>query len=207
MWIRLPTLVLKLRGDVTRSQKQGYQWPHKKDLCPPILFLKSWKRQADQGKTGISCVFTAHFQTAHQEKCSNIQRKFYPSQVLPVLANEQQQSFFNKLVCAGVFNALVVFQSVARTDRQMIILGPVLSDRNQIEKANLTHSGTCPEMSLWILHWNLRNHIHTCDFTFAFVFATREQALGLTQWGTIGNKKWKTFQGGGASPLKSCRMQ
>ena len=24
-----PTLALKLRGDVTRSQKQGYQWPHK----------------------------------------------------------------------------------------------------------------------------------------------------------------------------------
>ena len=22
------------RGDVTRSLKQGYQWPHKKDLCP-----------------------------------------------------------------------------------------------------------------------------------------------------------------------------
>ena len=24
-----PTLVLKPRGDVTRSLKQGYQWPHK----------------------------------------------------------------------------------------------------------------------------------------------------------------------------------
>ena len=23
------------RGDVTRSPKQGYQWPHKKDICPP----------------------------------------------------------------------------------------------------------------------------------------------------------------------------
>ena len=23
------------RADVTRSPKQGYQWPHKKDLCHP----------------------------------------------------------------------------------------------------------------------------------------------------------------------------
>ena len=34
----LPTLALKARGDVTRIQKQGYQWPYKKDLCPPKLF-------------------------------------------------------------------------------------------------------------------------------------------------------------------------
>ena len=27
--IRLPTLALKPIGDVTRSLKQGYQWPHK----------------------------------------------------------------------------------------------------------------------------------------------------------------------------------
>ena len=27
--IRLPTLALKPRGDVTRSPKQGYQWPQK----------------------------------------------------------------------------------------------------------------------------------------------------------------------------------
>ena len=26
-----PTLALKPRGDITRSPKQGYQWPHKKD--------------------------------------------------------------------------------------------------------------------------------------------------------------------------------
>ena len=37
--IRLSTLVLKPRGDITRSPKQGYQWPHKKDLCPPNFFL------------------------------------------------------------------------------------------------------------------------------------------------------------------------
>ena len=28
-WIRLPNLALKPRGDVTRSLKQGYQWPLK----------------------------------------------------------------------------------------------------------------------------------------------------------------------------------
>ena len=29
------TLALKPRADITRSPKQGYQWPHEKDLCPP----------------------------------------------------------------------------------------------------------------------------------------------------------------------------
>ena len=33
------TLALKPRAYVTRSPNQGYQWPHKKDLCPP-KFLK-----------------------------------------------------------------------------------------------------------------------------------------------------------------------
>ena len=32
--IRLPTLALKPGGDVIRSPKQGYQRPHKKDVCP-----------------------------------------------------------------------------------------------------------------------------------------------------------------------------
>ena len=34
------TLALKPRADITRNPKQGYQWPHKKDLCPPKVFLK-----------------------------------------------------------------------------------------------------------------------------------------------------------------------
>ena len=34
VWIRLPTLALKPRVDIARSPKHGYQWPHKKDLCP-----------------------------------------------------------------------------------------------------------------------------------------------------------------------------
>ena len=38
--IRLPTLALKPRGNVTRSPKQVYQRPHKKDLCPPKFFVK-----------------------------------------------------------------------------------------------------------------------------------------------------------------------
>ena len=40
MRIRVPTLALKPRGDVTRCPKQGYQWPHKKDLCPPKISRK-----------------------------------------------------------------------------------------------------------------------------------------------------------------------
>ena len=34
------TLALKPRGDVTRSSKQGYQWPREKDLSPPKIFFK-----------------------------------------------------------------------------------------------------------------------------------------------------------------------
>ena len=41
--IRLPTLALKPKEDITRSPKQGYQWPHKKDLCPPKLKTKNKK--------------------------------------------------------------------------------------------------------------------------------------------------------------------
>ena len=28
------------RGEITRCSKQGHQWQHKKDLCPPKFFLK-----------------------------------------------------------------------------------------------------------------------------------------------------------------------
>ena len=37
------TLALKPRVDITRSPKQGYQWPYEKNLCPPKLFLKKWR--------------------------------------------------------------------------------------------------------------------------------------------------------------------
>ena len=43
VWMGLPTLALKPRGDVTRSPKQGYQWHHKKDLCHPKIFKKNKK--------------------------------------------------------------------------------------------------------------------------------------------------------------------
>ena len=42
--IRLSTLVLKPRGDITRCPKQGYQWPWKKDLGPPKINLKKYMR-------------------------------------------------------------------------------------------------------------------------------------------------------------------
>ena len=35
------TVALKPRADVTRSPKQGYQWPHKTDLCPPKVFFSN----------------------------------------------------------------------------------------------------------------------------------------------------------------------
>ena len=38
-----PTLALKPRGDVTRSPKQGYQWPHKW-TCVQQKFLKKKKK-------------------------------------------------------------------------------------------------------------------------------------------------------------------
>ena len=34
------SLALKPRADVTRSPKQGYQWPQKKDSCPTKIFFK-----------------------------------------------------------------------------------------------------------------------------------------------------------------------
>ena len=37
------TLTLKPRADVTRSPKQGYQWPHKKDSCPTKILIKKKK--------------------------------------------------------------------------------------------------------------------------------------------------------------------
>ena len=32
------TLASKPRADATKSKKQGYQMPHKKDLCPEFFF-------------------------------------------------------------------------------------------------------------------------------------------------------------------------
>ena len=38
-----PTLALKPRGDVTRSPKQGYQWPHKWTCVQQKFFFKKKK--------------------------------------------------------------------------------------------------------------------------------------------------------------------
>ena len=59
--IRLPTLALKPRCDITRSPKQEYQWPLK-DTCPPKCFKKRLKK-----KTFISSVITS-MQMCSREK-------------------------------------------------------------------------------------------------------------------------------------------
>ena len=38
--VREFTLALKPRADITRSPKQGYQWPHEKDMCPTKIKKK-----------------------------------------------------------------------------------------------------------------------------------------------------------------------
>ena len=43
---RESTLALKPRADVTRSPKQGYQWPHKKDLCPTKILKKKEEEES-----------------------------------------------------------------------------------------------------------------------------------------------------------------
>ena len=52
--IRLPTLALKPRGNVTRSPKQGYQWPHKKESCPPKIFFKKNLQLKFYGSTFVN---------------------------------------------------------------------------------------------------------------------------------------------------------
>ena len=44
-----PTLALKPRGDVTRSPKQGYQWPHKKGLMSSKNLQKKKKDDLNSG--------------------------------------------------------------------------------------------------------------------------------------------------------------
>ena len=41
---RESTLALKPRADVTRSPKQGYQWPREKDMCPTKTLTKKNKK-------------------------------------------------------------------------------------------------------------------------------------------------------------------
>ena len=66
------TLALKPRTDMIRSPKQRYQWPHKKDLCPPKIkkiwaiplyrkFIKLWLfygYRYENTRLGILIVFS-----------------------------------------------------------------------------------------------------------------------------------------------------
>ena len=45
-----PTLALKPRGDVTRSPKQGYQWPHKWTCVQQKFFKKKKNTQLAYGR-------------------------------------------------------------------------------------------------------------------------------------------------------------
>ena len=49
-------LALKPREDITRSAKQGYQWPRKKDLdlCPPKIKLMQSSSRLDLSKLVIT---------------------------------------------------------------------------------------------------------------------------------------------------------
>ena len=42
--------------EITRIQKQGYHWPHKKVLCPPNFFLKK-EQKATSGATEKNSIF------------------------------------------------------------------------------------------------------------------------------------------------------
>ena len=52
---RMPILALKPKGDVTRSSKQGYQWPHKKQVYSPIFFKKPMKIRQKYNDTLEPC--------------------------------------------------------------------------------------------------------------------------------------------------------
>ena len=51
------TLPLKPRGDITRSPKQGYQWPHKKDSCPPKNFKKRPVKVPEYQESDVTSAF------------------------------------------------------------------------------------------------------------------------------------------------------
>ena len=53
-------LALKPRYDITRSPKQGYQWPQKKDLCPPNFFSKIILFKATDMPKKSHCLFARH---------------------------------------------------------------------------------------------------------------------------------------------------
>ena len=48
-----PTLALKPRGDVTRSPKQGYQWPQKWTCVQQKFFKKKNNKTSKDGKNPV----------------------------------------------------------------------------------------------------------------------------------------------------------
>ena len=70
------TLALKPRADVTRSPKQGYQWHHEKNICPPKIFLKNYS----EWRINLGCARRC----GRRKKCNNWvskgkQRKLFTS--------------------------------------------------------------------------------------------------------------------------------
>ena len=50
-----PTLALKPRGDITRSPKQGYQWPHQWTCVQQKILKKSSHLQHEGSMIGLQC--------------------------------------------------------------------------------------------------------------------------------------------------------
>ena len=73
MQIRLLTLALKPTGDITRSLKQEYQWPHKKDLCSSNYFYKKVSGKTQSIKRFVSNSRTNYFFWHHFVVCKNLQ--------------------------------------------------------------------------------------------------------------------------------------
>ena len=47
-------LALKPGGDIAKSPKQGFQWPLKKDSCPPKIIFKKTKKKSLMPQSAIN---------------------------------------------------------------------------------------------------------------------------------------------------------
>ena len=74
VWIRLPTLALKPWGDVTRSLKQGHQWPQKWTCVQQKFFLKKKSNIIYWFSTYI--IFHWLFEQITEQKTGNNVSKF-----------------------------------------------------------------------------------------------------------------------------------
>ena len=61
---------LKTREDITRSPKYGYQWPHKKDLCPLKIIFSDRKVTAECGPTDFMLTLraTSEYTTQYSQR-------------------------------------------------------------------------------------------------------------------------------------------